>query len=401
MFPVRRCILLAALGLILATTACGGGGRAGVSWADLTLVGEENYILVSYNDYMVLIDPANGTPVQLRDNTGQIRTNADGSPRQWEIVGRDTKSRFFTTPLWLDEERLLVLDYERRLLVVSFADACLSNLGGACVDNYTQIALPGRGIADMASANGRIFVALSEDGLIAFDLENLDTGEPTWTFGTDRGVWAAPVVVDDGVYFSGMDHYLYAVNGTTGEQLWRVDLGSALVAAPLYYAGGEGEDATPRLYVSSLGRKIFEISIINGVGEITAEYLTEDWVWSTPVLFESVLYVTDMGGYIYALDSNNQLAELWKVNINAGGIRPSPLVVDNYVIVASRNGRVSWRDRATGDEVLFQDVNAEILAELLLVERADETLVVVSTVKKEKTLVAFTLEGAPRWTYQR
>lgn len=388
----RHRIVFAALILFLTASACV-SRRDGVSWADLTLVGEDNYILVSYNKFMVLVDPANGAPVQLRDSDGQIRTDAEGAARRWEISGDESGSQFFTTPVWLDDETLLVLNYEGSLAFASFPDACLANRAGACVDNFTESELPGRSMADIVVDNGHVFVALADHDLVAVDL---DTLEQEWLFETDRGLWAAPVVVDDTVYFGSMDHRFYAVGAGSGDELWSLDLGGGLASAPLLYEGSGELDS--RFYVASLGRKVYEVSM---AGEILAEYQAENWVWSTPTLYDEVLYITDMSGFVHALDINNELREVWKTDTESEGIRPSPLVTDEFVIVASRDGTVFWLDRETGVEQFRQSVDAEILSELILVERADETLVVVSTVKKEKTLVAFTLGGAQRWTYDR
>jgi outer membrane protein assembly factor BamB len=350
---------------------------------------------VSYNKFRVLVDPANGAPVQLRDSEGQIRTDSEGAARRWEISGDASSSQFFTTPVWWDDDTLLVLNYEGSLILVSYPNACLANRSGACVDNFTEAELPGRALADMVADSGRVFVALADHDLVAVDLESL---EQEWLFETDRGLWADPVVVDGIVYFGSMNHHFYAVNAASGEQIWERDLDGALASAPLYYDGGDGEDGYARFFVGSFGRKLYEVSM---TGEILSEYRAENWIWSTPVLRDDTLYITDMSGFVHALDIKNGLREVWKTDTGSEGIRPSPLVTDEFVIVASRDGIVFWLDRETGVEQFHQDVGAEILSELLLVERPDETLVVISTVKKEKTLVAFTLDGAPRWTYNR
>lgn len=389
---VRYRVILAAVVLLFVAAACV-PHRDGVSWADMTLVGEENNILVSYNGFIVLVDPVNGAPVPLRDADGNIRMDSEGIPRRWEISGKDTKSQFFASPVWLDDNTLLVLDYNRRLLVINVLEACLANRSGACVDNYTQVALPGRSMADMVQYEDMVFIAMSDNDLVAVDLNTL---EQVWLFETRRGVWSAPVVVDGVVYVTSMGHLMYAIDARTGREIWSLDLGGALASSPLYYDGGES--GTPRFYVGSFDRKVFEVSLD---GRVLSEHSVENWIWSTPVLYENILYVSDIGGYVHALDVDNGMAEIWKTAVDQDGIRPSPLIADNYVIVASKNGNLYWLDRTSGMVLFNREVQAEILSELLLVERADETLVVVSTTESKKTLVAFTLEGLPRWTYER
>ncbi|MFW5696481.1 MAG: PQQ-binding-like beta-propeller repeat protein [Phototrophicaceae bacterium] len=382
-FPKLSRLPVALLALVLLITGCT-GARIGVSWADLELIEDRN-ILVSYNDFMVLIDPTNGVPVQLRGPDGQIRTDEQGNPRRWEISGGDTSSQFFTTPIWLSEERLLVVDYNRKLMHINFPNAR--------IENPAVSDLPGQVFANMSQFDGRVFVPISEKNVVAIDT---DTYETLWEFETDRGVWSEPVVADDLVVFTSIDQYMYAVDAFSGAERWRLDLGGAVASAPLLV-----ED---RLFIGSFARKLFEVSL---TGQILNEYETENWVWSTPVLFEGLLYVTDMQGFVYALDPENGLAEVWKTDTgDDSGIRPRPLVTEQYVVVGTRAGQVIWLDRQTGEVQFTQSVDAEILSDILLVQPSEslnipDPLVIISTVKNDKILVAFTLDGAPRWTYGR
>lgn len=382
-FPKLSRLPVLLLALVVFITGCT-GMRIGVSWADLELV-EERSILVSYNDFMVLIDPTNGVPAQLRGPDGEIRTDPQGNPRRWEISGRDTNSQFFTTPIWLEDDRMLVVDYNKRLMHVNFPNAR--------VENPAVVELPGQVFADMAHTEDRVFVPISERNLVAIDLQ---TYEILWEFETDRGIWAEPVVAGDLVVFTSIDQHMYAVDTISGMERWRLNLGGAVASAPLFV-----ED---RLFIGSFARRLFEVSL---TGQIISEYDTENWVWSTPVLYEGLLYVSDMGGFVYALDPANSLAEVWKTNTgDDSGIRPRPLVTEDYVVVATREGQVFWLARETGEVLFSQSVDAEILSDILLVRPSEslsipDPLIIISTVKNDKILVAFTLDGAPRWTYGR
>jgi outer membrane protein assembly factor BamB len=193
-----------------------------------------------------------------------------------------------------------------------------------------------------------------------------------------------------------MGHNLYAVDINTGSEIWRRDLGGAIAATPAYNDG--------HLYIGSFDRKLFDISA--ETGEILAEYEVGDWMWSTPVLVDGILYTTDMSGGVFALNIGDGFTEIWQSHPATKGIRARPLVTESYVIVASRDGNVYWLERETGNEIFHQTVGEEILSDILLVQPSEsldipEPLVVVSTEKDNKVLVAFTLEGAPRWTYER
>jgi outer membrane protein assembly factor BamB len=383
-FLKRRHILLVLLALTVIFTGCV-GHRNGVSWAALSLVGDENNILVSFKDYMVLIDPATGRPVQLRNPEGDIRTDEEGNPRRWEVNGDDTDSQFYSLPLLINENTYLIADYNKKLITI--------NIPNARVDDPDVATISGPVISDITRVDGMILVAMSNQNVIALDASNY---EQQWVFETDRGVWASPLVIDETVYIPSMGHNLYSVDIKTGNEIWRRDLGGAIAATPAYNDG--------HLYIGSFDRKLFDISA--ETGEILGEYEVGDWMWSTPVLVDGILYTTDMSGGVFALNIEDGLTEVWQSHPATKGIRARPLVTGSYVIVASRDGNVYWLERETGKEIFHQTVGEEILSDILLVQPSEsldipEPLVVVSTEKDNKVLVAFTLEGAPRWTYER
>lgn len=358
--------------------------RQGVSWADLTIVGDSRNLLVSYNDYMVLIDPTTGQPVSLRDSDGQVRVDEEGEPRIWEI--RTDGAEFFTTPVFLqDGEELLVADYNNRLLEVNFPNARVSAAG------VTEI--PGHVIADVTLADGVLYIPLMEGDLVAMDFT---TREILWTFETERGIWVQPRVIDGVVYVASVDHNFHAVDATTGEAIWTLTLDGAVGDEPAFVDG--------RFFVGTFNHGIFEISLD---GEILSEYDAVDWVWGSPVVVDGILYAADLSGYVYALDTREGLSEVWRERIAGEGIRPAPLVTDEYVIVADRGGRVYWVARESGELLFEREVNAEVLSDILLVEPGGtlaipEPYVIVSTVSNSRILVAFTLEnGESRWVYAR
>ena len=377
-----RLLALSLIALTLIIAGCS-PTRRGTSWADVTLINDGQTLLVAYNDYIIQIDPANGRLIPLRNSAGEVRTDESGAQRSWQVAGGETSSQFFTTPIWLNDDRLLVADYNNKLLEV--------NATLAEVEPGTEVELPGHVIADPVLADNVLIVPFSDHDIAAYDAETYDQ---MWSYETERGVWAQPIVMDGVVYFSGMDHHLYALELETGREIWKLELEGALASAPLYHEG--------HFYVGTFGRKIYDVSMD---GEILAEYDTENWVWSTPVLFDDILYATDLSGRVYALDISNGLSEIWKVRASSRGIRPSPLVTQDYIIVGDRGGRVFWLERPTGTVLteLTKDAGGEILSDIVLVQREEpfEPLVVVSTVRDSQLLVAYTLDSVAQWTYDR
>jgi outer membrane protein assembly factor BamB len=115
-----------------------------------------------------------------------------------------------------------------------------------------------------------------------------------------------------------------------------------------------------------------------------------------------------MGGNVYALNASD-LSEKWRVRAANGGIRPSPLVTGQHVIVGARSGEVVWLDRTSGVIALEspRQIGAEILGDLILLMPSEarplaEPLILVSTVAHDKLLVAYSAaQGVQQWVYKR
>ena len=400
-----RILLFSVLGVLIFTGCV--SGRNGVSWADLELVGDNQNILVSFRDYMVLIDPITGQPVPLVDSEGEIRVDADGNPRKWEF--QNDGSEFYSSPIFVDDDLMLVADYNERLLTVNFSSAR--------IEDPTGVEIPGHVIVDLiTNEEGTIlYLPLSDRDLVAFDI---DTMTELWRWETERGIWADIIVVDDVLYVASIDHHVYALDAIRGTLIWQLDLDGAVAAAPVW-----SED---RLFIGTLDRKIFMISVD---GEFIGEPLEmEDWVWSTPVLQDGVLYATDLSGHVYAAEPTDDGFNLiWKIKASDEGIRASPIVTDDHVIVGDRGGHVFWFNRDDGQPVMVEgeegleplerEVGSEILSDMLVIHRQsqEETsetgtenseersdLLIVSTVNNGRLLVAFTLnDGIRRWDFGR
>ena len=367
-------------------TACV-GTRMGVSWPAIGLIdlhGEQNIVL-SYNERVAILSPANGVPARLINPvTGEVRRDQDNNPRSWVLLGSEYENaQFYATPIRIDEEAFLAADHNGRLLEIDSVAANVERV----------IPIDDQIVANILVMNDVMYIPLQNDGLIAMSIEDY---EVLWTYSTEGGVWAKPLLVDDMIVFPSLDHHLYAVDRETGSHRWSVDLGGSVAAAPLLANG--------RLYVGSFNKSFFEISLD---GQILNRYDTQNWVWGTPAIDEEgIVYVTDLSGYVHALDTGDNLAEHWSVQIAERGIRPGPLVYEQRVIVASRDGKVYWLDRRDGGLINAREIEGrpELLGNLLLLQPSetldiDQPLVLVSSVDTGKLLIAFEVDGRQTWVY--
>jgi len=403
----RMAVLLAVLTVFIA----GCGIRDGESWPDAqvidTITGEPN-ILVAYNNYIDLVD-LNGNSVFLRDEEGNIRLDDEGDRRRWQILESDVEgdTGFYVAPFFVDEETLIVPDYNNRLLIYDATSEYVRQRDGrgGVVDLTGHIwAAPVTYTLD--DGERLLIVPISERDVVAYNMDE-DFLE-YWTLPTDRGVWASPLIIGDQLYVPGMDHFLYVVDAATGFEDYRVDLGGAIGATPYQPAG---EDA---IYVGVITREFFRVDIGGNVEDpqdrITARYETEGWLWGTPAYEDGIFYFGDMNGYVYALELNEAgdgFNELWKVNASGSGIRPTPIVTEEHVVIVSRGGGVYWLDKDNGDEFISYNLDTELLADPILVpgsgtEGGRPPLIVVPTASSGKVLNPFTVDGERyTWVYGR
>lgn len=393
----RHWVLFAALLLIFLLAACG-PAPLGVSWAGVSKLEGSQYIVVANHTYIVMVDPVDGTAVRLRDADGDLRPpDEQGNPLVWNINSPDSNTQFYSSPAQMDENTLLLAAYNKKLFEVDLLGARINNPTGV-----TVIERPDYIVADVYVGENMVYIGLSSQDLIALDREDLTE---RWTLDTEHGVFSEPLEVDGVLYVASLDRSLYAVNAETGDLLWKTELEGVVASKPAYFEG--------RLFIGSFGNKIFELSMD---GEILNQYVTQNWVWGTPVIVDGVLYAADLGGYVYALDTNDNLNPVWAPQrmSETASIRSSPIVSGDYIVVGSRDRRVYWLNRSTGlkaiDESgseLVREVKDQVLADLILIEPDEaagitQPLVVVSTLSAEEVLVAFTLDrGERQWVYRR
>ncbi len=376
---------------LLATVTLAGcvGTRMGVSWpsVDVIELNGEQQIVVSYTDRVDIVSPQNGAHAPLiNPATGEIRRDAENNARNWVLLGSDYENaQFYTNPIYVDEETFLIADYNGRILEIDTVTATVK--GSFTLTNHV--------LANILVADDVLYVPLQSGGVTAI---TMDDYEVIWSYPTEEGVWAEPILVDNMIVFTSLDHHMYAID-KSGELQWKVDLEGAVSSKPLV--------ANDRLYVGSYNKKLFEVSLD---GDIINTYNTQNWVWGTPALADDgIIYVADLSGYIHALDTTDNLSMVWSEHVATRGIRSGPLVYEDTVIVASRDGLVYWIDRHNGVVLTQKEVEGkpELLSDLLLIEPSeslniDKPLIIVGTVDTSKLLVAFEVDGLRQpWVYKR
>ena len=267
-----------------------------------------------------------------------------------------------------------------------------------------------------AVAEGKVYFGTSDGALCALDSSS---GAKEWCFATSDVILSSPSVAEGAVYFgtgfwaTSDIGYLYAVDGQTGQELWRFSAGPILTSPAIndgvvyfndsmghFYAlqnkslsvatGDSHSDGTmARANLQRTGaydveavRELrgikwqFEMGGTPGapptvVGETVYlcggtyvyaldtetggrlwRYVTSG-AFSSPAIADGVVYFGGYGGYVYAVDAKTGLKK-WRVTTRGfpseDMMASSPAVYNGTVYIGSYDGHMYALDAVTGQE---------------------------------------------------
>lgn len=240
---------------------------------------------------------------------------------------------------------------------VSNNDICPSSLGNARESEFTQITTVSADQFEAICKNGSSLLLTFEQVIGGSNCEaspkivylgstdgnlyaiNTSSGEQVWKYQTDRvayGVTSVPLVSNGVVYFGSDDGYLRAVNATSGELIWRYKARSWIRSEPVIHNG--------LIYISSLDFSLYAIDA--GTGRKIWEYKTDRGVYSSPIISEGIVYVGSKDSSLYAVDALTGELE-WRFK-TGGQVNANPVVKNGIVYVGSVDGRFYALNAKTG-----------------------------------------------------
>ena len=108
--------------------------------------------------------------------------------------------------------------------------------------------IEGRVDGDLATADGRLFVATGDGILSALDTA---TGEPLWVLEGLEPLRSSPIISGDTVVQAASDGSIYGFDAMSGNQRWRLTVGEGIVASPILVNG--------TLYVPTIEGSLFAL----------------------------------------------------------------------------------------------------------------------------------------------
>jgi outer membrane protein assembly factor BamB len=175
--------------------------------------------------------------------------------------------------------------------------------------------------------------------------QNASQLQKVWSFATGGGVAASPTVVGGVVYVGSWDGYEYALNASTGALIWKTYLGainvgpscnppaagvssSAAVVNGVVYVGG-GDNYWYALNAST-GNIVWKLDVTSGTG------YDGHYNWASPLIYNGFAYVgiasfgdcpLIQGGLLKVNLSTHQVVARWNAVANGqvgGGVWTSP-----------------------------------------------------------------------------
>ena len=225
---------------------------------------------------------------------------------------------------------------------------------------YGAVVLDG-GVLYFGDGKGAVFALKAEDGT------------PYWPqpAHTEARIWSSVVVDEQNVYAASQDHFLYAIDKRSGNQVWKFPNDGtnidALVGSPTVYDG--------TVYVGSFGGILYAVDTASG--RLKWSFKAEGSLWDGPAMDNGMLYFGDQAGNVYALDAATGQNTAWTVKVD-GGVKMTPLVADGIVYVGTDRPRLYAFKAETGQTIWNEPYKAADGESLMITPAIYEnTLVVV------------------------
>ena len=193
-----------------------------------------------------------------------------------------------------------------------------------------------------------------------------------WTYATAGPIESTPVAYGRSVYVASTDGTLYALDQTTGEQVWTLRTDSRITTTP-EIASAETTEGQVALLVLAGDDGIVRAR------EALSDLRTEAWsvplgsrIVSSPVVADGLVFVATSDGFVHALGIDDG-REMWRYPAEGEGLGvvSAPLVYhEGVVYVGTESGILHLVESATGETRCQFDAGAGIVTNPVIADGA-------------------------------
>jgi outer membrane protein assembly factor BamB len=341
--------LLAVLPLLLA----GCVASPNQSWAGLTVKGK--YAFLAHNRYISAIDLDSGQQIWKYPETA------------------DPKTLFYNNPLITSGGDLVAGAYNGVVVKLDSASG---------VEKWKMEGDGAKIIAPLMEGPGGDLIASSDNGnLLVIDaggslLRQIDLGHAV--------SWGAMAADSKRIYIATIDHMLIALDLSTYEQAWSVDLKFS-ISGGVTLSGG-------KLIMGTFGNKV--VAIDPETGNELWKVSADGWVWEAPAVDGNTVYAADLKGTLQAISLQDGSSQ-WKVDLGSP-IQAAPVVADGMVYLATTDGKVRAFSTADGAPKWQQTLEGGVFGTLCVA--GDKLLLTVKGSAYQLAALS-TANGTISWTY--
>ncbi len=187
---------------------------------------------------------------------------------------------------------------------------------------------------------------------------NGKTGEIIWRAQMDAGSRAAPTVYNGRVFVKTLNNRIVALNVTDGTVLWKYEgagegtglLGTASPAVDdqiVVAAFSSGDVAALRVENGSV---VWSDRLINNLQLNSLSTLAD--IRAHPVIEDNIIYAVSYGGKMVAIDKRSGVRK-WAKDISSS---ETPVIIDDYIFVFNSDNKLIALDKSTGNSLWVTDV---------------------------------------------
>src|SRR5215211_2037129 len=345
-------------------SACAGGAVRGMSWSGLAADAQTGYLADGSFVYAVI----------LKDGT-----------ELWRYPGsRNGKLTFYSTPAITSDGLIIVGSAGTDHSLIALNPKDINPDTKAPVEAWKFSGAKDHWVAAPLVLNNKLFAVNSDGNLYILDLQDGKSVKEATVVKLGGRLWSQPTTDGDRVYITSLDHSVIAVNVATYDVIWDENLGGAVPSSAVL-----GEDKM--LYVGSLASQLEKFDPATGDHQTVLE--AENWIWSTPSVDGDTLYFGDVDGNFYSFNTSTGSLN-WKPVKPDGALTASPLIREDYILLATESGSVFALDR--DGKVLW---NQQIGGKIYTTPVAAGDLTIVAPLETEFYLTALDANGRQVWTF--
>lgn len=345
-------------------SACAGGARHGATWPGLVTDGKLIYLADGPFVYAVSLE--NGREI-------------------WRYPAeRENALVFYSTPAVTSDGLVIVGSAGTDHSLIALSPNDINSDTKAPLEAWRFTGARDHWMAAPLVIENKLFAVNGDGNLYILDLQEEGSSKEATVVELGGRLWAQPTTDGERVYITSLDHDVIAVDATTYDVVWHEKVGGAIPGSAVVSEDGN-------LYVGSLASQLVKFDPVSGSHETVLD--ADNWVWGTPSLDGDTLYFSDVDGNFYSFNTSTG-GQNWNPIKPNGPVTASPLVREEYILLATESGSIYAVDR-DGKVLWSQDVGGKIYTTPIAVD----DLTLVAPLETEFYLGALGLDGRQVWTF--